>query len=88
MEFDKRFDMESDKERWCLCIGKMNTMEHLVLVERDHELKSEDVEFEMPLRYLRNDVNWADVCTVYISLCIIGTQIGESRRIYLGKLLV
>lgn len=38
----------------------MDTVEHLVLVERGYELKFEDVKFgdvkfEMPLRYLRNE---------------------------------
>ena len=39
----------------------MGTTECLVLVEGDHELNFEHVEFGMSLGCLRNDVNWANV---------------------------
>lgn len=44
-------------------IGKMDAMEHLLWAEGDHELSFGHVEFRIPLRYIRNYVNWADVWT-------------------------
>lgn len=41
----------------------MDAMEHLLWVEGDHELSFGHVEFRIPLRYIRNYVNWADVWT-------------------------
>lgn len=46
----------------------MDTIYHLLLIERDHELEMEHVRFEVLLRYLGDDVNKADIWTVYISL--------------------
>ena len=46
----------------------MDTVEHLVLMEGNHELNFEHVEFEISLGHLRNDVNWADGWTVNIKI--------------------
>ena len=40
-----------------LKIVKLNTTEHIVLVQEDCELNFELVEFEIPFGYIKNNVN-------------------------------